>query len=232
MHATNISTHALDDVVWNTLRTRQRHFALGDERALRYPSAVTAFGALADRSAASYDALRALIEAEGPVALVAAGEIVPPAGFSVVRRGTLVQMVRAGSDDGDGHELPHVTLGTEDVPEMLALTAATQPGPFGSRTVELGGYIGIRDEGRLVAMAGERMKLDGFTEISAVCVDESARGRGYAAGLMKQVIAKIRARGETPFLHVFTSNHAAITLYHALGFVERRALHLTVLGGE
>lgn len=231
MHATNINTNALDDVVWNALRTRQQHFALGNEHALRYPSAVTAFGAMADTSAASYDTLRALIGAEGPVALVAAGEIVPPAGFSVVRRGTLVQMIRAGSEI-DERELPHVMLGTDDVPEMLALTAATQPGPFGPRTVELGGYIGVRDDGRLVAMAGERMKIDGFTEISAVCVHESARGRGYAAGLMKLLIAKIGARGETPFLHVFTSNHAAITLYRALGFVERCALHLTVLGGE
>jgi len=123
-----------------------------------------------------------------------------------------------------------VRLTERDVPDMLTLAAATQPGPFGTRTIELGDYYGVRSEGKLVAMAGERMRLDGFTEISAVCVDPAFRGQGLAANLMKLLMAAISARGETPFLHVLTSNHGAISIYRTLGFVERREMHLTVLG--
>jgi predicted GNAT family acetyltransferase len=116
-----------------------------------------------------------------------------------------------------------------DVPAMLALAAATQPGPFGPRTIELGRYLGIRRGGTLVAMAGERMRLDGFTEISAVCVHPDHRGRGYAADLVLALAASIVARSEVPFLHVFSSNAAAISLYRKLGFAPRRRLHLAVL---
>nr|WP_232519292.1 GNAT family N-acetyltransferase [Caballeronia insecticola] len=226
--------HPLDRVVWRALSSTQNAIALGDYRAWRYAPSMTAFGAMPDSSAGSFDALRALIEASGPVALVETNEVFAPAGISVVRRGTLLQMVWEGAshEPRKSRALQHVTLGQADVPDMLALAAATQPGPFGPRTVELGRYLGMRESGKLVAMAGERMRLDGYTEISAVCVDESARGRGYAAGLMNALIDSIAARGEKPFLHVFTSNRTAIGLYRALGFVERRMLHLTVLGPQ
>jgi predicted GNAT family acetyltransferase len=115
-----------------------------------------------------------------------------------------------------------VALGLADVPEMLELTGRTKPGPFVPRTVELGGYLGIRRAGRLVAMAGERMRPPGFAEISAVCTDEAWRGHGYAARLTRAVAAGIAARGETPFLHAAADNDNAIRLYKSLGFVHRR----------
>lgn len=222
--------HPLDDVVWNALAARQNRFALGDGRAMRYPAAVGPFGAVSGSSPESFAVLRSLIDAQGPVALVTPENLVSPAGFSVMRRDILVQMVWQGGVEQQD-ELHHVSLVEDDVPEMLALATATQPGPFGPRTIELGSWFGVRRHDKLVAMAGERMKLDGFTEISAVCVDAAFRGQGYAAGLVMLLISAIRARGETPFLHVVTSNRSAIALYRALGFVERREMHLAVLGG-
>ncbi|OXJ16797.1 GNAT family N-acetyltransferase [Burkholderia sp. HI2500] len=221
--------HPLDRVVWNALTGRQRRLAVGHDRAWRFPAAVAPFAATEDTSAASFDALRTLIAAHGPAALVTPDEIEPPAGLSVIRRANLLQMVWQRTRD-PAPESGYVTLGEADVPDMLALTTAAQPGPFGPRTFELGHYIGIRSDGRLAAMAGERMQVDGYTEISAVCVDAAFRRQGLAARLMRALIAEIDAREDTPFLHVLTSNQVAIERYLALGFVVRRDMNLLVLG--
>ena len=221
--------HPLDEVVWNALTSKQSRFALGTDAALRFPATVGPFAAIADFSPESFGVLLSLIEEEGPAALVSTDEVVPPAGFSVVRRATLLQMVWQGDLDPTNTR-EHDKLAGSDVPEMLALASATQPGPFGPRTIELGDYFGVRREGKLVAMAGERMRLDGYTEISAVCVDGAFRGQGHAVGLVKRLFAAICARAETPFLHVLTSNHGAISIYRTLGFVERREMHLMVVG--
>ncbi|MEM5434356.1 GNAT family N-acetyltransferase [Paraburkholderia diazotrophica] len=220
--------HRLDDVVRNALVSTHQRFALGDGPAIRYPADVAPFAAIADSGTDSFAALRTLIEPQRPVALVTTDELAPPPGFSVTRRAVVLQMIWQGTRDRHD-ELQHVRLTEADVAEMLALTAATEPGPFGPRTIELGSYFGVRSQAKLVAMAGERMRLDGFTEISAVCVDAAFRGRGHAAGLMRLLISTITARGETPFLHVFTSNRTAISLYRTLGFIDRREMHLTVL---
>jgi predicted GNAT family acetyltransferase len=120
-------------------------------------------------------------------------------------------------------------LSAADAAEMVALATLTQPGPFRIRTHELGAFSGIRHDGRLVAMAGERMKLDGYTEVSGVCTHPDFRGRGYGAALSHAVAARIRDRGETPFLHARAANTAAISLYESLGFKLRRDMTVTVL---
>ncbi|SOE87569.1 Predicted acetyltransferase, GNAT family [Burkholderia sp. YR290] len=223
-------THPLDELTWNALTGRQRRFMVGNDRVVRFQSDVAPFAAMADNSPASFSALREVIKEHGAVALPTVDAVERPAGFAVLRHAMLTQMV---CERAPAHaKLEHVRLGSDDVPEMLALTAATQPGPFGPRTIELGDYLGIRKDGVLVAMAGERMKIDGYTEISAVCVDPAFRGQGLASTLMTLLIAAIRARGETPFLHVLTSNFSAISVYQGLGFVQRRAMHLTVLEEE
>ena len=122
-----------------------------------------------------------------------------------------------------------VTLGVDDVPDMMALTELTKPGPFSARTHELGTFLGIRVDGQLVAMAGERMKPADYTEMTAVCVHPSHRGRGYAQALLAAVACQISARGEVPFLHVFSSNTSAIALYQRQGMEIRRRLWVTVL---
>jgi predicted GNAT family acetyltransferase len=135
----------------------------------------------------------------------------------------------------NGHATPNssapemVELGDKDSPEMLELTALTKPGPFGRRTHELGYYVGIRAAGKLVAMAGERMKVPGYTEVSAVCTHPDHLGKGYAAALMTEVMRSIRGRGEKPFLHVRSDNSRAIAIYERLGFRKRSEGHYAVL---
>jgi predicted GNAT family acetyltransferase len=128
-----------------------------------------------------------------------------------------------------GHSAEIITLGADDVPAMLELTKLTNPGPFAARTHELGTFLGIRVDGNLVAMTGERMKPGQYTEITAVCVHPDYRGRGYAQLLLGAVARQIAARGEIPFLHVFSKNSSAIALYRRQGMEIRRRLHVTVL---
>jgi ribosomal protein S18 acetylase RimI-like enzyme len=222
--------HPLDTVLWRALTSVQASLAEGGERARRYPAAIAPFAATVDTEAPSFRSLLALVGRDDQVALFTTEEVEPPSTFSVVRRDAVDQMVL--EDAGDCAAQPEaaiVALGVADVPEMLALTSVTQPGPFGPRTIELGHYIGIRRRGVLVAMAGERMRLDGFTEISAVCVEPTYRGQGFAVDLVRSLVSLIAARSEIPFLHVFSSNHAAIALYRRLGFTLRRRMHLAVL---
>jgi predicted GNAT family acetyltransferase len=102
---------------------------------------------------------------------------------------------------------------------MLALATLTQPGPFRARTHELSQFWGVKDEqGQLLAMAGERLKLPGMSEVSGVCTHPDARGQGLAALLSRHVASEIVRRGEVPFLHAYAGNAAAIGLYERLGF--------------
>src|ERR1700752_1702377 len=222
--------HPLDAVIWRALTGVQEHLGEGDERARRYPAAIPPFAATMDTKPASFQSLLALVSGDHQIALFTTEEVTPPPAFSVIRGDSVDQMVLEYADAFAVQPgAPIVALRVDDVPEMLALATVTQPGPFGRRTIELGDYIGIRQRGVLVAMAGERMRLDGFTEISAVCVEPTYRGQGFAVDLVGSLVSSIAARSEIPFLHVFSSNHAAIALYRKLGFVLRRRLHLTVL---
>ena len=222
--------HPLDAVIWRALTGVQESLAEGDERARRYLAAIAPFAATRDTEPASFRSLLALVGGGDQIALFTTEEVEPPSAFSVVRRDPVDQMVLEDADAcAPQPGAPIVALGVADVPEMLDLASVTQPGPFGPRTIELGDYIGIRRRGVLVAMAGERMRLDGFTEISAVCVEPAYRGHGFAVDLVRSLVSSIAARSEIPFLHVFSSNHAAIALYRKLGFVLRRRMHLTVL---
>jgi predicted GNAT family acetyltransferase len=223
-------THPLDSVVWRAVTSAQESFAEGDERARRYPADIAPFAAMVDTKPASFRSLLALIRGDDQITLFTTEEVEPPSALSVLRRDSVDQMVLEDAVARAAQpEAPIVALGGADVTEMLALANVTQPGPFRPRTIELGHYIGIRRQGALVAMTGERMRLDGFTEISAVCVEPAHRGHGFAAELVRSLASSIAARSEIPFLHVFSSNHAAIALYRKLGFTLRRRMHLAVL---
>ncbi|UPG84060.1 GNAT family N-acetyltransferase [Luteibacter aegosomatis] len=221
-------THPLDKVVWNALTGEQSRFAIGDDRVRRYLPTIAPFAAMVDASQASLDTLNSLITNHGPVAFSTTDEIPALPELVVARHAMLVQMVWQGEpisiDRGE-----YVELTDGDVADMADLATETQPGPFGLRTVELGNYRGVRRHGRLAAMAGERMRIGGYTEISAVCVAPAFRGQGFARGLMRSLTSEILARGETPFLHVLKSNQGAISLYRELGFIERIDMHLTVI---
>lgn len=214
----------LDNPVWAALSGPHARFAVTAAggtapRAARYPSDVAPFAAVADPAdPRSWTDLAALA---GPGAVTGvSGALTVPEGWETVASVPGVQLVdtslRAEADP------EAVLLGPEDVPEILGLIALAQPGPFLQRTVELGTYLGIRSRGRLVAMAGERLRPPGWTEISAVCTHPDHRGRGLATRLVRAVAAGIRDRGDVPFLHTTAANTSAIRLYESLGFTLRR----------
>jgi ribosomal protein S18 acetylase RimI-like enzyme len=218
----------LDRPIWSALTTSQKHLAEGGLRALRYPVDMTPFADMIDMSAASFAALGDLMSGSQVAALFTPEPVDVPAGYKVVLAETGEQMIGSPADSPlRGVEI--VRLGDADVPAMMALTALTKPGPFATRTHELGTFLGIRIDGELVAMTGERMKPGKFTEMTAVCVHPDHRGRGYAQALLAAVARQIEARGEIPFLHVFSSNASAIALYQRQGMRIRRRLHVTAL---
>ncbi|MEV7225488.1 MULTISPECIES: GNAT family N-acetyltransferase [Polymorphospora] len=207
--------HPLDNPVWSALTGPHAPLATAHGRAAAYPAEITPFVGLADaRDPAAWADLAALL-APGVRVLLPSVDAVVPAGWEIARE-LGVQLVDVALATAEEPEA--VALGVDDVPEMLALVARTKPGPFLARTVETGRYLGIRRGGRLVAMAGERMRLPGWTEISAVCTDPDHRGAGLATRLVRAVAAGIRARGEVPFLHAAASNTGAVRLYEHLGF--------------
>ena len=222
------SAHPLDRPIWSALTTRQRTLAEGGARALRYPAAVAPFADMVDMSPESFVALGAIMSGSEIAVLFTPDAVTAPAEFKIVLAETGEQMIGAPAQRAiDGVET--VTLGAGDVPAMLALTELTRPGPFSARTHELGTFLGVRVDGELVAMAGERMKPANYTEMTAVCVHPSHRGRGYGQLLLGAISREIAARGEIPFLHVFSSNTSAIALYRRQGMKIRRSLHVTVL---
>ena len=219
----------LDEPVWAALTTGNRSLAEGGPLAKRYAPEVSPFAAVANRSPEAWIALAEIIPPSGRLALISTDALAAPPGLSIARQAPILQMVLPAAMRHMPPGPDHIVLGKANMPEMLDLADRTRPGPFGPRTIEFGRYIGIRADGVLAAMAGERMRFDPFVEISAVCVDAGHRGKSYAASLVAELAADLQARGLTPFLHVFASNTGAIALYEKLGFVTRRELYVTSL---
>jgi ribosomal protein S18 acetylase RimI-like enzyme len=230
------TTHPLDNPIWNSLLTEHSSFAISNRLARRYPAAIGPLSGITRQSAENYQALRTLAGSGGVVVVFCTEAPAPPAGWTLIRGGTLTQMV---CSQVKNHVAEKLTRGEElrpltatDVPEMMELAELTEPGPFRQRTIELGPFLGIFHAGRLVAMAGQRVHLPQFVEVSAVCTHPDARGRGYARLLIARVMEEIRQRGKTPFLHSFADNYSAIRVYESLGFTQRRTLELAVLKNE
>lgn len=207
---------ALDNAVWHALARPLWRFADWHGRSARFASDVSVFAALPDEP--STDDWRSLAElvGRGGTAVLFRGEVDVPGDWSTVADIPGVQMDGEGADGAASWDVD--VLGPADVDEMVELARRTKPGPFARRTPELGRYYGIRRDGALVAMAGERLRLAGRTEISAVCTDDAHRGQGLAGTLVRHAVADIRARGDEPFLHAATDNVRAIALYEQLGF--------------
>ncbi|MFI6493404.1 GNAT family N-acetyltransferase [Streptomyces sp. NPDC050564] len=211
--------HILDNAAWAALTGPHAGFAERVGDAARYRTDVSPFTALADP--ADPHAWQDLAELVGPGTVTpVSGVKDAPEGWETVQRGRGVQLVGTALRAEPAPEA--VRLGLDDVPEILDLIALTEPGPFLPRTIEVGTYLGIRHRGRLIAMAGERLRPPGWTEISAVCTRPDHRGRGLATRLVRAVAAGIRERGDTPFLHASASNTGAIRLYESIGFTLRR----------
>jgi ribosomal protein S18 acetylase RimI-like enzyme len=217
----------LDDPVWASLTGPHAHLAERHGKAARYLPGVSPFvGVSDDRDAGAWTDLAALL-GPGRTAMMMGLRGDPPPGWVVQGQGPGLQLVDTAvraEPDPDA-----VVLGAGDVPEMLALVARTDPGPFGQRAIELGSYLGVRRDGALVAMAGERLHPPGWTEISAVCTDVAHRGRGLATRLVRAVVWDIRQRDGRAMLHTAASNTNAFRLYGSIGFSLRRGTEFVAL---
>ncbi|ODT87958.1 GNAT family N-acetyltransferase [Phenylobacterium sp. SCN 70-31] len=226
--------HPLDRPVWSALTGPQAGVAVAAGAAVRYRPEVGLFAATANGEAQATADLVALVRAHGETALVEPRPVTAPPGLTVVSEAICLQMVAEASaiHAGAAARVDIVELSPADWPEMVALAQAMRPGPFFARTPSLGRFLGVRIDGRLAAMAGERMRVPGFTEVSGVCTLAAFRGRGLAAELIRAAMAGMRARGETPMLHTYASNTGANRLYEALGFRVRRELVMTMLSAS
>ncbi len=215
---------ALDDPIWHALTTEHRDLAISHGEAHRYPSDIAAFVA-----AHSFDDLRRIVAPGERLASFTTDTVRLPPGWTLMHERWIEQMVY----EGEPKQAPRglLTLGAADVDEMLALTRLTEPGPFFARTHVMGRYAGFREDGRLAAMAGERLKMTGATEISAVCTHPDFQGRGYGRTLMEAMVAHVQDGGGLPFLHVKNENGAK-RLYEKLGFRVRREMRLTVFSAR
>lgn len=224
LNAAPVPRHVLDNSVWESLTGHHARFAERNGQAIRYQTDVAPFMALQNPAdPRAWDDAAELVGPEGTITLP--GVSTAPPGWAIVFQGEGVQLIDTALKAQPDPEA--VSLGPDDVPEILELVERTKPGPFLPRTIELGTYLGIRRDGRLIALAGERQHPPGWTEISAVCTVDAYRGQGLATRLVRAVAAGIRERGETPFLHAIATNTNAIRLYESIGFTLRRRAAFT-----
>ena len=223
----------LDNPIWTSLTTTHAHLAIGADtgQALgrRYPSEIGPLSAFREPTAAAYADLAAIIPEGDVAALFLAEKPHPPEGWKLVRNGPLIQMICPELPDMPHLAEPIISLTPTDFPEMKTLATLTEPGPFRDQTATLGGFVGIRIDGRLAAMAGQRLSPTGFAEVSAVCTHPDFRGRGFAQALVAAVTRNIYAKGRVPFLTSFEANTGAIRIYRQAGYTLRRTFQLAVL---
>lgn len=217
-------SHPLDNPVWHALGGPQFRLGATDGKVRHYDPTIAMFAAVGDPAAADVAGL----PKGRSYGFVTVERVRFPASIEVEREAEVMQMIaERPSPDAPNEEV--VALVDSNVPEMMTLAELTHPGPFAGRTIKMGTFWGVFVEGRLAAMAGERMRLDGFTEVSAVCTHPDFRGRGFARSLVSKVLAGVIERGETPFLHVYPDNRPAIAAYEKLGFTQRRTMRFTIV---
>jgi predicted GNAT family acetyltransferase len=230
--------HPLDNPIWQALSTSHASSAETRDSARKFPRDVSMLAGFSEPTPENYDSLAALLGPDERVGLFLEAPAKPPLSCSIVSSVPLLQMLCENRSSPIAEfepngirstELELIALTQQDLPEMLALTKLTKPGPFEARTYEMGDYLGIRIDGKLAAMAGERLRLPGYTEISAVCTHPDHLGNGYASVLMSKLMDRIFSRGELPFLHVRSENSRAVQVYERLGFTKRGSFHYVVL---
>ncbi|MGH9684430.1 MAG: GNAT family N-acetyltransferase [Candidatus Acidiferrales bacterium] len=221
-------TQQLENPIWTALTTRQEQFAEINGQVRRFPVEMTSLAAFPGPSHAAFEALAQMLKSGEGSALFLLREVDLPQTLCAIGVDPMLQMIHSAKSM-QACEVEFNELSDRDVPEMTALAALTKPGPFGKRTRELGTYLGIRRDGKLVAMAGERLRIPGYTEVSAVCTHPDHTGKGYSRAVVTEVVERIRQRGEVPMLHVREANTRAIELYKGLGFAEGMTFQLTMV---
>ena len=221
--------NVLDNPVWHALISGNQQLAHGTERVKFFADDVSPFVGFESPDRPAFEVLRALVPAGRRLGVMSPVALLIPPQWQVLRRISVMQMVQAHPATAPLTEPALVTLGSEHVPAMLALTKRLNPGPFFSNTIAFGHYKGVFVGDELVAMAGQRLHPAPYTEISAVCTHPEYLGRGYASHLMRYQAHRIRAAGGIPFLHVKTDNATAIKVYRALGFMVRSEMSICII---
>ena len=221
--------HILDNPIWNALISGNNILAEGATDVKYFPEKVAPFVGLKSLDNDSLERLFEMLPANRRLVFITAVALKIPASWNILQQEMLLQMVRGKPGQTIKIAGQIVPLGKEDIPEMLALTRLTNPGPFLERTLEFGNYQGIFKLNKLIAMAGQRLHAGDFLEISAVCTHPDHLGNGYAGALMLNLVREYLQRGKTPFLHVRKGNIGAIKLYEKLGFTTRREMNLNVI---
>ncbi len=219
------TSHPLDNPCWAALKGRQSEFAINGNNVMRYRPEVFMMAAIPDETETSLENLSDLVPKGDVIAII--GLKIDPDSPDWQELGGFRVLQMEADEIPEYPKVDHVVLTDEDLPGILALVKLTEPGPFAPRTIELGKYIGLKREGQLVAMAGERIKIDGYTEVSAICTHPDHRRKGYAKALTCILAQEIVDRGEKAFLHVMTHNEPAVKLYERLGFNTRKELPIT-----
>ncbi|MBI1258845.1 MAG: GNAT family N-acetyltransferase [Chloroflexi bacterium] len=223
-----MTSSVLDKPYWHSLNTYHADFAIGTGLAKRYPADIMSITAIPDQSEAALRDL-AQIVAQGEVVLI---DGVPQSsdlpGWTMGASIDVYQMLYDQPIHVPEGDQTILELGAADVPDILRLIDLTHPGPFQPRALELGRFIGLRHQGQLIAIAGERSHLPGYHEISTVCTHPAYQGRGYARLLVSEMMTEHRRQGETSFLHVFTGNTTAFKFYQNMGFRTRTVRHLAM----
>lgn len=220
--------HLLDRPIWSALTTDQAHLSAGSSLARRHQPGISLFAATGEETPQALAALADLVRDDDVVVLVQAASITVPDTLVAVSQAVAVQMVleQAIAPIVDDRIVP---LGADDMDEMIALVDLTRPGPFAPGALALGRFWGIRHEGRLVAMAGERLRQTGWTEMSGVCSHPDMRGKGLGKLLSQFVSVRIRGDGRGAYLHCYESNEQAFRLYEGLGYRPRERMNVVVV---
>ena len=218
----------LDNPIWEALCSRQSHFNRGSETLKYFPAEVAPFISMKKWDEKDIQDLIKNIPENRAFYVLTANEIKLPPSFKIIFTLPLYQMYCPALKPFSNPDIEIRNLGDEDIPQMLTLTEQTKPGPFYERTIDFGNYIGIFSGDELVAMAGERLKVNGYTEVSAICTNPDHLGKGYASHLLSKASERIVAEGNVPFLHVRTDNLRAIEVYKKSGFEIRTEIHFFI----
>jgi ribosomal protein S18 acetylase RimI-like enzyme len=209
--------HLLDNIMWNTLAGAHARFSVGTDTARRFAPGFSPIVGFATPDEPDFDGLRPFCQ-PGEHFYCDIWSGAPPAGWLVERETTMFKMVWEADMPADDAAPDAITLRPEHSSQALALATLTNPGPFGIRTPELGEYFGYFEGEQLIAMAGERMHAGSLREVSGICTHPDFQGRGIARKLTLKLVRRQMQRGETPFLHVVSTNFGARALYEKLGF--------------
>lgn len=215
----------LDNPIWSALTTAHILFSVGAPEVKKYREDIIPFLGMANGDAGLLKQIEPFMAQDEEVFLKEEN-LDFPSGWAVVTRLNCLQMVYEPASVDAVNMAGIVKLTVDDAEELSRLVNLVQPGFFKRNTSLLGDYFGIKKEGELVAVAGERFKMTGFSELSAVCTHPEHTGKGYAQQLLEVLCNKNLEEGDIPFLHVADTNERAIKIYERLGFRKRMDLPL------